>query len=82
LIARALFMVGRFIDAHGNIGRLLADSVQHRAALAVKADIAAVVAYFANDFSDQGFGIDPGVRGNFTGQNDHAGFDHGFTSDP
>jgi hypothetical protein len=69
------------IDTLSDIGRLFTDTVQHGTGMAIETQIRAVITDIVNGGSDQRFEIDPGGRGNFTGNGDKTGFDHGFAGD-
>ena len=78
LIACALFVVSRFINASGDIRRLLADRVEHRARVAVKTFVGVVVSDINNHFASDLFQINVGFGGNFASNNHHTGFDERF----
>ena len=81
MIARALLFFGFAVNASCDVGRLLADRIQNRASRSIKTLAGFVIADIENDLSGDVFYIDPGRRRDLTGDNDHAGLDHGFTGD-
>ncbi len=78
LVARALVFRVLAIHALVDVGRLLADQIEHTAGGAVETDFAGVVADVENDLARQRFQIDPRAGGDFTSDNRHAGLDHRF----
>ena len=78
LIARALLALVLAVDALGDVGRLLADDVEHAAARAVEAHVRGVVADVEHGLAHQRLHIDPGARGDLAGDDHHAGLDQGL----
>ena len=81
LVAGALFFGVAAVDAHRDVGRLLADDVQHAAGAAVEADVRRGVADVGDDAADEVFEVHPGFRRDFTGHDRHAGLDQCFAGD-
>ena len=81
LVAGTLFAFFFAIHALGDVGRLLADDVQHGTGCAVEADVGAVVADVGNGLAHDALQIHPGGGGDFAGDHRHAGFDEGFAGD-
>src|SRR6185312_13838265 len=61
-----------------DVGRLLADQVEHAAGGAVEADVAGVVADVQDHLARDRLEVDPCVRGDFAGDDRDPGLDHGF----
>ena len=78
LITGALFLVTGLIDTHCDITRLLAEPGKHCTGFAIEATFGVVVTNIADGFAYQRFHIDFSVSGDFTGEQDHAGFHQGF----
>src|SRR3569832_841141 len=81
LVAGALFMVLGLVHAHGDVGGLLADGGQHRAGLPVETHLGTVIADLFHSLPHHGLGIDPGLGGDFAGEDDHAGLHQGLAGD-
>ncbi len=83
LVARALVEVEAraFVDALGDVGRLLVVGDQHRATLVVDAVFGVVVADPLDGVARDLNIIDVGVRGDFARQHHQAGVAQGFGSD-
>jgi len=75
LITGALFFLRGPIDALSDVGRLLAERIQHGAGCAIESHRRIVVADFQHGFSGNFFDVDPGRRGYLAGDDDHAGLD-------
>ena len=71
-------MVVGLIDAHGDVRRLLADGIQYGAGFPVKTYLRAVIANVADGMAHDFFKVHPGAGSDFTGNDDHAGLDHGL----
>ena len=82
LIACALLFWALAINALINIRALLADHIDDRAGVAIKANVRVVVTDIGHDFTRDGFDINPSRSRDFTSNNHRAGFCQGFTSDP
>ncbi len=81
LVAGALFFGLLAVDAHVDVGRLLADEVQHAAGVAVVADIGIVIADAGDDLAGDAFDIRPGSGGDFAGDDGDTGLDQCFAGD-
>ena len=81
LVAGALFFGVAAVDAHRDVGRLLADDVQHAAGAAVEADVRRGVADVGDDAADEVLEVDPGLRRDFAGDDRDAGLDQRFAGD-
>ena len=81
LVASTLFAFFFTVYALGDIGRLLADDVQHGTGCAIEANIGAVVADVGDGLAHNLFQINPSGGGDFAGDHRHAGFDEGFAGD-
>ena len=82
LIASANIFVLSLVDTLGNIPRLLANGVEHGAGIAIKAYIGTVVADAGNHIANNLLEIYIGIGAHFSGNNRHAGFDHGLYGNP
>jgi hypothetical protein len=78
LVARTLLFGVRAVDAHRDVGRLLADDVEHAARAAVEPDVARRVADVGDDAADDLLEIDPRFRGDLAGHDGHARLDQRF----
>jgi len=72
LVACALQLAIAAVHALVDVGRLLAEGVQHRAAVAVEPDVGTVVTDGVDDLADDPFVVDVGRGGDLAGQHDHA----------
>ena len=75
LIAGALFLVGARVDAHGDLGRLLLDGDEHRAALRVESHRPVGVADAFHRAPHHARVIERGARCDLADQHDEAGLD-------
>src|SRR5690606_40205546 len=66
------------VDTLGDIGRLLADDVDHTAGIGVVADLGGGVADILDDAAYQVFQVDPGAGGDLATNDGNPGFHHGF----
>jgi hypothetical protein len=82
LVAGTLLVIGSVIHTLGNVGRLLADGVEHGAGLAVEALVGMVIADVADDLAGQLFNVDIGFGGHFAGDHNHAGLDQRLAGHP
>ena len=82
LVAGTLLVVIGFVYAHGNVRALLAKRIHDCAGFRVKTEFGAVITNALNDRSGQFVEIHDGIAANFAGENDDAGFDHGFAGNP
>ena len=69
----ALLALERLVDAHCDIGGLLVDGREHRAGLAVKAELRAVVADVAHDVAHDLRDVDVAARGDLAHDENKAG---------
>ena len=79
LVARALFQRIGTVNALVDVRRLFTDGAQHRAGVGVKAHIGMHVANFTDRVAGDLFDINPCAGGDFTTDQNHTGFDVGFT---
>ena len=79
LVARALLQRIGTVNALVDVRGLLADCAQHGAGVGIKAHIGMHVANFTNRITGDLFDINPCAGGDFTANQNHAGFDVGFT---
>jgi len=82
LIAGTLFLATLPVHALVDVGRLLAQGIEHRAGVAVEADVRMGVADLDHRVADQLFVVDRGGGGDLAGQDDHAGLGQGLAGDP
>ena len=80
LVTSALIFRPRAVHALGDVDRLLADHVDHRAGVSVEADSRRVVTGIDDDLADQLFEIDPGRCGDFAADDDRTGLDESLAS--
>ena len=77
----ALLALERFVDAHCDIGGLLVDGREHRAGLAVKAELRAVVADVAHNVAHDLRDIDVAARGDLAHDENKTGRGGAFACD-
>ena len=82
LVAGALVLGIAAVHAHRDVGRLLADDVQHAAGAAVEADVGRRVADVDDDAAHQLLEVDPGLGGHLAGDDRDARLDQRFAGDP
>ena len=78
LVARALVFRLLAVNALGDIHGLLADDVDYATGVAVVAHIRGGVADVFDHATHQVFQVDPCAGGDFTANDGHTGFHHGF----
>ena len=70
------------VDPLGDVGRLLVERYDHRTGIGIKPHLGRGVTDFLNGFAGDRCIVRVRFRGDFAGENDHAGVDHGFARDP
>jgi len=81
LVAGTLFLGLLRSTPHRDVGRLLADDVQHAAGAPVEADVRRGIADIGDDAADEVFEIHPGFGRDFAGHDRNAGLDQRFAGD-
>ncbi len=82
LVAGALLAWILAVHALGDVDRLLADGVEHRAGVAVKAEVGVVVADVADHLAYQRLEVHPGRGGDLAGHQHEARLHQRFAGDP
>ncbi len=81
LIAGALLVVGRFVHALGDVGRLAVESDQNREIVGVETEFPTIVANVVDRFANDLLNVDIGGRGNFAGDEHQPGRHKCLTGD-